>query len=120
MLLKIAVQRHANLLIATAAPQDNVLQYERRRLANALSASQTKRATKTQLTTAFELQYEVGVGVGAVVVGVFFAHVLMCMQTNDVMLLYLLVVFHAISAQTIVMNVAHILLPNVHPLNLCM
>lgn len=39
---------------------------------------------------------------------------LMCMQTNDVTFLYLLVVFDAISAQTIVMSTAHILLPNVH------
>lgn len=38
----------------------------------------------------------------------------MCMQTNDVTFLYLLVVFDAISAQTIVMSTAHILLPNVH------
>lgn len=36
------------------------------------------------------------------------------MQTNDVTFLYLLVVFDAISAQTIVMSTAHILLPNVH------
>lgn len=39
---------------------------------------------------------------------------LKCMQTKNVTLLYLLVVFDAISAQMIIMSMAHILLPKVH------